>query len=153
MIEVHDIPTEDLLLIPTDKIAVLCGMNDEDYGVLKNSDGTFHLGVGDSRTYFFLHETCLRFIEPFSRFTIHTLWDLYRRTDTEPYATRPTLMKGIKYLEIERSIGQFIDPWFALDASFQPLFRAIQHSPDPSSALQNLFLNNAEMWVFVAPDQ
>jgi hypothetical protein len=148
-----DFPTEDLLLIPTDKVAALHDMLVEDYGVIRNSDGAFRLWVADSRRYFFLHKTCLSLIGSFSHFTINTLWDVYRRVNTKPYATRCTLMQGINYFEIEQSIEQFVNPWFALDHNFQPLFRAIQNAPDPNLALQTLFLKNADMWVFVAPDR
>jgi hypothetical protein len=148
MIQDPDIHADDLLRIPTDKVAVLHDMNLKDLAVRRKLG---HLRIDDSRRYFFLHKTCLRIAESFTRFTIHTLWDLYRRVNIQPYSAKSTLMKGI--LEIGRSIDGSVDPWFALDDHFTPLLYASQRSPDPKSALRDPFLNNADLWVFTAPDR
>jgi hypothetical protein len=95
----ENILTEALIGTPRTSVQVIHNVQVEGYGSVHDDEGPLG-GVGDSRTYLYIHSTCLRLVTSASPMCMSSLWDLFRRTNTQPFAEKPTLISGIDYLEI-----------------------------------------------------
>jgi hypothetical protein len=135
-------------------IGARCRVEDK-FGEVCDANSNVICVVGDSCAYLIAHATCLHLLHSFSRLTTFQLWDLFRTTNLAfPVPPLTTLIERVDYLEIQRSISVFFDPFFGLkDPAVRKSLSRVQLSMDPPRTLRSLLLKDAEMWVFIAPDR
>jgi hypothetical protein len=153
--DIFNVDTAELMKIPIAKVKVEHGCTVTFSGGVENERYGDFLPVGGSASCLIVHETCYHLVKSFSRFIEGTLWDLFRRTNTAAFE-RPaaTLFKGVDYLEISESHGQYVAPWiYVYGPEVEKAFRALSSAQDPEPLLRRLLLITAKCWVFVAPDR
>jgi hypothetical protein len=152
-------PSRDAILsVKLEDIQCLHDMTTEDYGVVeaKIDAGEWKTWaqVGDNTSYLWAHETCLRLLRSFTRFTDQTFWDLFRHTNFEHFEGYACLVKTIDYLEISPSHDQFVFVWHGVKGlEIRDAFSKLNSLPNPISSLRKLLLEDGQMWAFVAPDR